>query len=198
LLRNHIPRRLKTFRVNGSLTSPFFRALLLKWVQEYIHLVGGDANAVSAWGESAGAGSILHHLIRRDGTVDPLFHTFFAQSPAFEWSWDNSPGGALDQTVLIFSELAGCSGYDISCLSQAKIEELQVANQQLFNKIRQTGLFPVGPAVDGDWIKTIPAVALSQSTCSHSILVLSKLIACSRIRSGMEGHSIWNHIPLYQ
>lgn len=139
------------------------QALLFEWVQEYISLVGGDNAQVSAWGESAGAGSILHHLIRKDGTIDPLFQTFFAQSPAFEWAWDNSPGGKLDQTFASFSQLAGCAGYDISCLRDAKVEKVQAANQELFNVIRQTGLFPVGPAVDGNWIKSIPAVALAQS-----------------------------------
>jgi carboxylesterase type B len=140
------------------------QALLLEWVQKYISLVGGDPRHVSAWGESAGAGSILHHLIRNEGTHDPKFQTFFAQSPAFEWSWDNSPGGRLDTTFKSFSELAGCgSGYNISCLREADTEKLKQANQNLYNNIRQTGLFPVGPAVDGKWIKSIPAVTLSQS-----------------------------------
>jgi carboxylesterase type B len=140
------------------------QALLFEWVQEYIELVGGDNMQVSAWGESAGASSILHHLIRQDGTHDPLFQTFFAQSPGFEWAWDNSPGGKLDQIFSSFSKLADCGeGYDISCLREADVKTVQAANQELFNVIRQTGLFPVGPAVDGNWVKSIPAVALSQS-----------------------------------
>ncbi|KAE9369165.1 carboxylesterase family protein [Stipitochalara longipes BDJ] len=139
------------------------QALLFEWVSEFISLVGGDNNQVSAWGESAGAGSILHHLIRGDGTFDPLFQTFVAQSPAFEWAWDNSPGGKLDQTFASFSQLAKCDDFDISCLREASVETIQAANQQLFNVVTQTGLFPVGPAVDGQWIKSIPAVALSQN-----------------------------------
>lgn len=139
------------------------QALLFEWVQEYIGLVGGDNGQVSAWGESAGAGSILHHLIRQDGARDPLFQTFFAQSPAFEWAWDNSPGGKLDQTFASFSKLADCGeGYGISCLREASLDKVQAANQGLFNVVRQTGLFPVGPAVDGTWVKSIPAVAFSQ------------------------------------
>lgn len=141
------------------------QALLLQWVQQYIHLANGDPGRVSAWGESAGAGSILHHLIRNDGTQDPLFQTFFVQSPAFEWSWDNSPGGRLDQIFGQFSKLAECeSEYDIDCLRKASPEKLRAANQGLYKAIRETGLFPVGPAVDGNWIKSIPAVTLSQST----------------------------------
>ncbi|EOD44796.1 putative carboxylesterase family protein [Neofusicoccum parvum UCRNP2] len=37
-------------------------AAVFQWVQDYISLVGGDKTNVNAWGESAGAGSILHHL----------------------------------------------------------------------------------------------------------------------------------------
>lgn len=140
------------------------QALLFEWVQKYINLVGGDRQRVSAWGESAGAGSILLHLIRGEGVHDPQFQTFFAQSPAFEWSWDNSAGGRLDRTFKQFSELAGCgSQLDIDCLRKATNETLRQANQELYNVVSQTGLFPVGPAVDGKWIKSIPAVTLSQS-----------------------------------
>jgi carboxylesterase type B len=151
------------------------QALLLQWVQQYIHLANGDPKRVSAWGESAGAGSILHHLIRSDGTQDPQFQTFFAQSPAFEWAWDNSPGGRLDRTFSQFSKLAGCkSDYDIDCLRTASTETLRRANQDLYDAVRQTGLFPVGPAVDGNWIKSIPAVTLSQST--HDQPTLSRYV----------------------
>ncbi|KAM3081196.1 hypothetical protein ACMFMG_005151 [Clarireedia jacksonii] len=136
------------------------QALLFEWVQKYIGAVKGDIGRVSAWGESAGAGSILHHLIREDGTKDPHFKTFAVQSPAFEWAWDNSPGGKLDMIYQNFSQLAGCGlSFDIDCLRSSN--NLSAANQILFKKVRQTGLFPVGPAVDGKWIKSIPTLSFS-------------------------------------
>ncbi|KAI1076664.1 carboxylesterase family protein [Whalleya microplaca] len=139
------------------------QALLLQWVQDNIGTIGGDKNQVSAWGESAGAGSILHHLVREDGERDPLFNTFVAQSPAFEWAWDNKPDGQLDAVYKNFSELAGCGcAYDIDCLRATSVEKLTEANQNLFKTIAQTGLFPIGPAVDGKWIRTIPTVAFSE------------------------------------
>ncbi|KAI5460510.1 carboxylesterase family protein [Mariannaea sp. PMI_226] len=146
------------------------QALMLDWVQEYISQVNGDKHQVSAWGESAGAGSILHHLIREDGVKPPAFTRFVAQSPAFEWAWDNHPNGKLDSMYKKFSELAGCNAtYNISCLRSADIRDLTKANQQLFKVVRQTGLFPVGPAVDGKWIKTIPTVAFSQGKATKNI-----------------------------
>lgn len=137
------------------------QALLLQWVQEYIGQVSGDKSQVSAWGESAGASSILHHLVRENGTVDPTFNTFAVQSPAFEWAWDNSPMGQLDQVYQNFSSLAGCGlAFDIDCLRESK--NLTAANQELFNTVKQTGLFPLGPAVDGKWVTTIPTISFAR------------------------------------
>ncbi|KAI0138062.1 carboxylesterase family protein [Hypoxylon sp. NC0597] len=150
-------------RVGQPNAGLYDQALLLKWVQEYVGKVGGDKDHVSAWGESAGAGSILHHLIREDGARDPLFKTFVVQSPAFEWAWDNCENGTLDNTYRNFSQLAGCGfGYNISCLRAANPVDLTRANNELFAIVRQTGLFPVGPAVDGKWIRSIPTVTFWQ------------------------------------
>ncbi|GAP84403.1 putative carboxylesterase family protein [Rosellinia necatrix] len=136
------------------------QALLFEWVQKYIGLVHGDSSKVSAWGESAGASSILHHLIREDGSRDPNFKTFAVQSPAFEWAWDNSPNGTLDQVYQNFSRLAGCGdSFDIDCLRASG--DLVAANQNLFATVKQTGLFPVGPSVDGEWVTTIPTLSFA-------------------------------------
>ncbi|KAI1770954.1 Carboxylesterase family-domain-containing protein [Hypoxylon cercidicola] len=139
------------------------QALLLKWVQKYVDRVKGDKTRVSAWGESAGGGSILHHLIREDGTQDPLFSTFAVQSPGFQWAWDNSPNGELDNVYRNFSKFANCGyEYNINCLRAASVADLTRATQKLFENFKQTGLFTVGPAVDGKWIKSIPTLAFSR------------------------------------
>ncbi|KAI8714867.1 COesterase domain-containing protein [Fusarium sp. LHS14.1] len=136
------------------------QALLFDWVQLYIDQVNGDKDQVSALGESAGASSILHHLIRERGTIDPTFSKFAVQSPAFEWAWDNSPNGQLDKIYENFSELAGCGrNFDIDCLRSSK--NLSDANQALFSTVKQTGLFPIGPAVDDFWVKTLPTISFA-------------------------------------
>ncbi|KAK0722613.1 Alpha/Beta hydrolase protein [Lasiosphaeria miniovina] len=146
------------------------QSLLLDWVQRYIIQAAGNPNQVSAWGESAGAGSILHHLIRENGTRDPQFGSFLVQSPAFEWSWDNSVNGTLDTIYRNFSALANCGfGYNISCLRGQSVNLLVSANQKLFDAVHQTGLFPVGPAVDGKWVQTIPAIAFANHNYWPSI-----------------------------
>jgi carboxylesterase type B len=77
---------------------------VFQWIQTNIHLVNGDPSNVSAWGESAGSGSILHHLIAKSGTLDPLFHRAVLMSPGFVPQWDNSRYGKilLDHGILTF------------------------------------------------------------------------------------------------
>jgi carboxylesterase type B len=149
-----------TTQTNAGL---YDQALLFEWVQTYINQVNGDKQQVSAYGESAGASSILHHLVREGGTVDPTFRRFGVQSPAFEWAWDNSENGKLDMIYKNFSGLAGCGqNFDIDCLRASK--NLSDANQALFDSVQKTGLFPVGPAVDDGWIKTIPTISFATGT----------------------------------
>jgi len=138
------------------------QALLLDWVQKYISQAAGDPTKVSAWGESAGGGSILHHLVREGGTVNPKFSSFLVESPAFEWSWDNRTGGTLDAVYRNFSHFAGCGpNFNFRCLTTLPEEDLANANQALFDSVKQTGMFPVGPSVDGRWIQTIPTISFA-------------------------------------
>ncbi|EFY85925.1 hypothetical protein J3459_017348 [Metarhizium acridum] len=141
------------------------QALLFEWVRDHIHKVKGNKDKVGAWGLSAGGSSILHHLVREDGAHDPLFRSFAAFSPGFEWAWDNTDDGKLDTMYRTFSDLADCGfDYDIECLRRAPPEALAEANQKLFEQVIERGLFPVGPAVDGKWIKTMPSLALGQGS----------------------------------
>jgi len=131
-------------------------------VSQFIDRVGGDASRVSVWGESAGASSILHHLVRDGGKTDPLFRSFVAQSPAFQWSWDNSNGGKMDSTYQSFSNAAGCkSTFDMACLKTASVANITAANQAIFEQTWAKKQFPVGPSVDGQWIQTLPALSFT-------------------------------------
>lgn len=145
------------------------QALVLEFVQKFIGGVGGDNTRISVWGESAGASSILHHLIRERGTVDPIFRSFFVQSPAFEWSWDNSPGGTLDQIYQNFSLAAGCGNSldntSFSCLQGiTNVTLLCQANTLVCaQKWKSEHQFAVGPSVDNGWIQRLPALSLKNS-----------------------------------
>ncbi|PGH18731.1 hypothetical protein AJ80_04385 [Polytolypa hystricis UAMH7299] len=126
----------------------------LQWVQDYIHLLGGDKSKVSAWGESAGAGSIYHHLVAFGGQQDPLFSKAYLMSPAFQVLPDRR--GTLEDTFQNFAKDAGCAGGDIACLRRADTKKLQDANRILVNAVE--GGSNVGPAPDGKLIRQLANV----------------------------------------
>ncbi|KAL8684730.1 MAG: hypothetical protein Q9224_006164, partial [Gallowayella concinna] len=127
----------------------------LQWIQDYIGLVGGDKTQVSAWGLSAGAGSILHQLVAFGGKQDPLFSRAVLQSPAFQLMFDRK--GTLEQTFQNFTTLAGCAGKGVACLRAASAEALDRANTAL-NEDGTMGTFAVGPSADGNLIRQLPSL----------------------------------------
>ncbi|KAH7062200.1 Alpha/Beta hydrolase protein [Macrophomina phaseolina] len=100
----------------------------LNWTATYAALLGGDPRSVTAFGESAGAGSILHHITAFGGAQDPLFGRAILQSPAFDFRWDRA--GAAEQQFRNFSAAAGCAGGGVECLRSASAAALQTANDE--------------------------------------------------------------------
>lgn len=138
------------------------RAVLL-WIQDYISLVGGDKSQVSAWGESAGAGSILHHLIAFGGTQDPLFSRAVLESPAYEFLFDRK--GSLEQNFQDFAAFAGCSGQGVSCLRAANITTLSDANIAL-NEAATDGTLYIGPSADGSFVRQLAPLEFKSGRCA--------------------------------
>ncbi|KAL8746200.1 MAG: hypothetical protein Q9190_001754 [Brigantiaea leucoxantha] len=134
---------------------------VLQWIQDYIGLVGGDKSQVSAWGESAGAGSILHQLVAFGGTQDPLFSRAVLQSPAFQFAFDRK--GTLEQTFQNFTALAGCAGQGVACLRAADAATLDKANTAL-NIAGAPGTFAVGPSADGSLIRQLPSLEFASGS----------------------------------
>ena len=141
-----------------------------EFVQNYIHLVNGDKSKVSAWGESAGAGSIMHHLTAKNGQQDPLFSKATLQSPAWQWAWDQN--GKVNETYTQFARYAKCPSGEMACLQSAPVDVLVNASQLLFQtETACNGIYPVGPTVDGGWVKTLPAVALKTGELGSCLLL---------------------------
>ena len=140
--------------------------LLFDFVSGHISKFGGDNNKTSAWGESAGAGSILHHLASAE---PPVFKSALMQSPAYLWQWDNTTQGSPYQTFTDIATSVNCSGLDgavtISCLQQVDNDTLydQMA-AMIDDRILNTGLIPFNPAIDKDLIPDLPMVALANGT----------------------------------
>lgn len=142
---------------NAGLTD---QQLLLQWVRDYIFKFGGDKSKVSAWGESAGGGSIVHHLVANGGKTDPLFSKVVLQSAAYFWAWDRTPNGRLDQVSQDFAKQANCTNLDIECLraNSTSTDILAQANFGVAVEYGKQHLFPYGPAVDGILIQRLPGV----------------------------------------
>jgi len=130
----------------------------LQWVQDHISLVGGDPDRVTAMGESAGAGSIMHHLVAQGGQLDPLFSRAIVQSPAYQWMWDRA--GTVENTFQKFASLAGCKGQGLACLRKAAASTLKKANTALMDTA-PAGSFAVGPTPDGSYIRQLPVLEFS-------------------------------------
>lgn len=131
---------------------------VFEWVKSHISKVGGDPRKVTALGESAGASSLMFHLVAEGGALDPMFQRAILLSPAYQPMWDRS--GTVEDKFQRFAELANCKGKGIKCLRNAKSETLAKANKALMEQ-QTPGTFAVGPTPDGSFIRQLPTVELS-------------------------------------
>jgi carboxylesterase type B len=131
---------------------------VFEWVQNHISQVGGDPNQVTAMGESAGASSILFHLVAEGGTLDPMFQKAILLSPAYQPMWDRA--GTIEIVFQSFATLAGCEGTGLDCLRDADTAALAKANKALM-KQQMPGTFAVGPTPDGSFIRQLPTAEMS-------------------------------------
>ena len=101
-----------------------------EWIQTNIHLVNGDPEQVSLWGESAGAGSVMHHLTAGGGKMKALFKRAFVQSPWNVPKYDVK--GKLDEQYHQLASKLGCmSGNLLGCLRQVSADKLRGAVDEL-------------------------------------------------------------------
>ena len=120
-----------TFQKNGTPNVGLLdQRLALAWVQKYIHLFGGDSKMVTVLGESAGAGSIMHHITayggaKGDGQLP------FQQAVLQSASIHNPTRSKLleEQVFQSFLDAAGVSTLDKA--RQLPSETLQIANKKV-------------------------------------------------------------------
>jgi para-nitrobenzyl esterase len=126
----------------------------LTWVREHIHAFGGDPSRLTAFGESAGGGLLLHVL------ASPLAQGLLAgaivQSGATFATLDDA------RTAVVLEALCKEAAVpEPSALCALPVDELIAAQTRAQSALLQPiGMMPFHPMVDGESVTAPPAAAL--------------------------------------
>lgn len=144
----------------------------LKWVQEHITAFGGDPSRVTINGESAGGGSVVHHIVSPES--EGLFSGAIAQSVARSVTPDPV------QKLPLFNYFANAAGCDadtvaekLGCLRNASISAIARAQDQMAGGPAFNGSYGgFGPVVDGKVIVGHPTTLIREGKYSKVPLVV--------------------------
>lgn len=145
------------------------QCLALEWVQKNIHLFGGDASRVTVMGESAGGGSIMHHITSPSA---PLFQAAIPQSPAYQPYIPKQLKQTLRTVLKTASAVAGQPMTSANALRHLPFEALYAVNAITIGQ-SSYGTFTFGPVPLGDYVPDLPIRRLTQGKYHKNISVLA-------------------------
>ncbi|KAJ7068817.1 Alpha/Beta hydrolase protein [Mycena amicta] len=159
----------------------------MRWVNEHIAKFGGDPAEVTIWGQSAGAGSVIQHIIANGGHTEPqLFKnaitsstflllniTTAIRSPMSVLLQLSSCGLNARQTIFNQAlEQTNCTTArdSMACLRGTPSDILERANNNI-SAAAFYGTFALVPVVDGEFIQQSPIVALRERKVNGEALL---------------------------
>jgi acetylcholinesterase/cholinesterase len=135
--------------------------LALQWVQSNIKSFGGDPTRVTLSGQSAGAISVVAHLM--SPLSEGLFHQAIVQSDPLTLGF-KTQHDALEMSKK-YAKDQGCDWHDLTCLRNANISTILAAQKAAQSKIDLLhvlgGFMPWLPTIDGTTIPTDQWTAFS-------------------------------------
>ncbi|PHH61539.1 hypothetical protein CDD81_276 [Ophiocordyceps australis] len=140
--------------------------LALEWVKKYIHLFGGDPDQITVFGESAGGGSIMHHITGNGGNNNLPFQRALLQSPGWQTVLDLEATWA--RTLQTASEIAKRdirNGAELASLNSKTL--FKINNKVVADSPETTYSF--GPSVDGGYVTDLPGVLLLKGQFNSSL-----------------------------
>lgn len=131
------------------------------WVNKYISNFGGNPDAVTAFGFSAGASQVLFQTTRFAGHAEQNFAQAYITSPGFV------PGAGHEHAEWFYQNVSatvGCEGGSLECLRSVNFTELQTAAEDITSEY----LYQLQPRVDGDIIADTYEAQLFQGRFNFS------------------------------
>jgi len=138
--------------------------LAMQWTHDNVHLFGGDATALTIFGESAGAFSVLYHLVSPPSW--PLFKNAILESTTTSLSWFYQPKDLAEEMHQGWAGALGCPTGDgqLVCLQALPGTDFMNQPSGYDGKSPIYHLFPSGPVIDGTQfgLLDLPATLLEQ------------------------------------
>ncbi|KAL2401470.1 Chlorogenic acid esterase [Exophiala dermatitidis] len=164
--------------VNAGLLDQHFG---LQWVQNYIHLFGGDAARVTISGQSAGGGSVMLQDMAYGGSLgQSMFRNTIASSPYLPMQY-NYNDWQPSQAYYAFATMVGCaptlpygahSGTLFDCLVSKDSSTLQNASATL-SESGKYGTWCFLPVTDGIFVQDLPSRQLLRKELNGVNLLVS-------------------------